>query len=132
MAKQHKLGKRSRQKLVGVHPELVDVVERALELFPYDFGVTHGVRTIEEQTLLLKMRKSLTMRSRHLTGHAVDLAVYVKGELTWDLKYYVLLKDSMFKAAQEKQVHIEWGGFWSSIIDGVHFQLSRKSYPSHA
>jgi len=129
MAKHHRLGKRSRQKLKGVHPELVSVVERALELFKYDFGVIDGLRTVEDQQRLVELGKSQTMRSRHLTGHAVDLAVYIDGKISWDMKYYWLLKDSVFKAAQEKQVHIEWGGYWTLLVDGVHFQLSRRSYP---
>ena len=48
-----KLGKRSKQKLEGVHPDMVKVVETAIGLTKVDFGVTYGVRTVEAQEKLV-------------------------------------------------------------------------------
>ena len=69
----YQLGTRSKQKLSGVHPDMVAVVSRAIELSEQDFSVLEGIRHINRQRELVKTGKSTTMNSRHLTGHAVDL-----------------------------------------------------------
>ena len=69
------LGRGSRKKLTGVHPDLVRVVERAIEITDTDFAVIEGLRSPERQRELVAAGASKTLRSRHLTGHAVDLAV---------------------------------------------------------
>ena len=73
-----KLSNRSKGKLEGVHPDMVAVVERAIELTKVDFGVTYGVRTVEEQEKLVASGRSQTMKSKHLIqdsgySHAVDV-----------------------------------------------------------
>jgi len=60
------LGKRSLRRLTDVHPDLIAVVKRAIQLSPYDFGVTEGVRTIETQTQYVADGKSTTLNSMHL------------------------------------------------------------------
>ena len=45
----YSLSNRSLKKLDGVHPDLVDVVKRAIEITEIDFGVSEGVRTLETQ-----------------------------------------------------------------------------------
>lgn len=131
----YKLGKRSLSNLEGVHPDLVKVVKRAIEVTECDFTVTEGLRTKQRQAQLLKEKKTTTMNSRHLTGHAVDLAAWVipegsdKGTVSWDWKYYEQIADAMKQAASELKIPIEWGGDWKSFIDGPHFQLPFKQYP---
>ena len=130
-----KLGKRSLSNLEGVHPDLVKVVNRAIELTQVDFTVIEGLRTKERQAQLLKEKKTTTSNSRHLTGHAVDLAAWVipegsdKGTVSWDWKYYEQIADAMKKAALELKIPIEWGGDWKTFKDGPHFQLPFKQYP---
>ena len=70
-----KLSNISLERLKGVHPRLVSIVEAAIEITTVDFGVTCGLRTREEQARLYEQGKTMTMDSRHLTGHAVDLVV---------------------------------------------------------
>lgn len=72
---------------------------------------------------------SRTMRSRHLTGHAVDLAVMVGSEVRWDWALYDALSTAVKKAANELGVPLEWGGDWLSFRDGPHFQLPFREYP---
>ena len=130
-----KLGTKSLSTLKGVHPDLVKVVKRAIELTECDFTVTEGLRIKQRQAQLLKEKKTTTMNSRHLTGHAVDLAAWVipegsdKGTVSWDWKYYEQIADAMKKAASELKIPIEWGGDWKSFKDGPHFQLPFKQYP---
>ena len=131
----YKLGKKSLSTLEGVHPDLVKVVKRAIELTECDFTVTEGLRTKQRQAQLLKEKKTTTMNSRHLTGHAVDLAAWVipegsdKGTVSWDWKYYEQIESAMKQAALELKIPIEWGGDWKSFKDGPHFQLPFKQYP---
>ena len=93
------LSKKSRDRLAGVHPDLVKVVERALEITETDFAVLEGVRPKTRQEQLVKSGASQTMRSRHLTGHAVDLGAYVAGSVRWDWPLYHKLAVAVKQAA---------------------------------
>jgi len=121
----YKLSLRSKQRLSGVHPDLVAVVKRAIEITEQDFSVTEGIRHIERQRQLVATGKSTTLNSRHLTGHAVDLVPY---PVSWDWEYFYPIADAMKQAAEELDVDLEWGGDWKSFPDGPHFQLSWKKY----
>lgn len=125
-----KLSKRSMDRLSGVHPDLVRVVGRAIEMTDMDFTVLEGVRSMARQQQLVASGASQTMASRHLTGHAVDLAPYVGGQVRWDWPLYYKLAATVKAAAAELKVPIEWGGDWTSFKDGPHFQLPRKEYPA--
>ena len=124
-----KLSARSLSKLKGVHPDLVKVVHRAIELTPVDFGVTEGLRSVARQRQLVAAGASRTMKSRHLTGHAVDVVAYVGGKVAWDWPLYGRIAEAMKAAATELGVPIEWGGDWRSFKDGPHFQLPSAAYP---
>ena len=105
----YKLSLRSRQRLSGVHPDLVAVVKRAIEITEQDFSVIEGIRHIERQRQLVAKGKSTTMNSRHLTGHAVDLVPY---PVSWDWEYFYPIADAVILAAKEVDVPIRWGGNW--------------------
>ena len=120
-----KLGATSLARLKGVHPDLVKVVKRAIELTPIDFTVLEGLRTKERQQQLVAKGASKTMNSYHLTGHAVDIAPLVDGKVTWDWKYYNQLAPVIKQAAKELGVNITWGGDWTSFKDGPHWQIPR-------
>jgi len=120
-----KLGATSLARLKGVHPDLVKVVKRAIELTPMDFTVLEGLRSKERQQQLVAKGASKTMNSYHITGHAVDIAPLVDGKVTWDWKYYNLLAPIIKQAAKELGVNITWGGDWESFKDGVHWQIPR-------
>jgi peptidoglycan LD-endopeptidase CwlK len=123
------LDEQSVHKLEGVHPDLVRVVARAAESKDIAFVVTEGVRSVKRQRELIAAGASTTLRSRHLTGHAVDLAVKVGDEIRWDWPLYTELAEAMKHAARNENVSIEWGGDWRSFKDGPHFQLPWSSYP---
>jgi peptidoglycan L-alanyl-D-glutamate endopeptidase CwlK len=123
------LGKRSLERLSGVHPDLVKVVKRAIEITKVDFSVTEGLRTKERQAKLVAAGASQTMKSRHITGHAVDIAAWIGREVRWDWPLYAEIAKAMKQAAKELDVPIIWGGDWVSFNDGPHFELSRDKYP---
>ena len=118
------------QRLAGVHPDLVRVVERAAK-DGTKFRVIEGLRTMDRQAELVRAGKSQTMRSRHLTGHAVDLAALDEaGRVTWARPAYEALASQVKAAAAAEGVQIEWGGDWRSFFDGPHFQLPWAGYPA--
>jgi peptidoglycan L-alanyl-D-glutamate endopeptidase CwlK len=122
------LSQRSKDRLKGVHPDLVKVIEEAIKESPLDFSISEGLRTKERQKVLFDSGKSQTMNSRHITGHAIDFAVIKDGEVTWDFKYYQLVADHIKKVAKELGVDIVWGGDWQSFRDGPHIELHRSKY----
>ena len=131
-----RLSRLSESRLIGVHPDLVRVVRRALELSPVDFKVLEGLRSAERQQQLVSSGASRTMNSRHLTGHAVDLAPYLDTdgdgdrEVSWHWPHYYPLAEAVKRAAAELQVPVEWGGDWITFKDGPHWQLPRDRYPA--
>ena len=124
------LSRKSLDRLAGVHPSLVRVVKRAIEITTVDFAVLEGVRSKSRQEQLVKAGASQTMNSRHITGHAVDLGAYVSGSVRWDWPLYHKIADAVKQAAAELGVPIEWGGDWRTFKDGPHFQLPHKEYPA--
>lgn len=123
------LDDRSEKNLAGVHPDLARVVRRAAELSDTPFVVTEGLRTTKRQRELVAAGASKTLRSRHLTGHAVDFAPLVGGEVTWKWPPFALVAAAFKRAAAELAVPISWGGDWRSFRDGPHIELDRKAYP---
>lgn len=123
------LGTRSLSRLEGVHPDLVRVVKKAAAMSSLDFTVLEGLRTLARQKQLFELGATTTMKSRHLDGHAVDLAPMVGGTIRWDWPLYGQLAVIVKEAAKAEKVPIEWGGDWRTFKDGPHWQLPWKQYP---
>ena len=128
------LGVQSKARLKGVHPDLVKVVERAINITTVDFTVLEGVRDPLRQKKLVEAGASQTMNSRHIPGadgfaKAVDLGAWMDDEVRWDWPLYHKIAAAMLEAARELNVKIVWGGSWAKFRDGPHFELDRKQYP---
>lgn len=153
---QFKLGEKSLKELNGVHPDLIAVVKRAIELSVQDFSIHDGIRTLAEQQQLVQSGASQTLDSRHITGHAVDLVPYINGKLRWEWEPIYKIADAVRMAAKELGTPIRWGGAWDvtltdtdespedlvhdytarrkkvgkkAFIDGPHFELPKSQYP---
>lgn len=124
-----RLSTSSLKHLEGVHPDLQAVVRQAAMDTDLDFIVTEGVRTLMRQSELVAKGASSTMKSRHLTGHAVDLAAMIGNEVRWDWPLYHRLAKTMKQAAAKLNVPLEAGADWKKFPDGPHFQLPWKEYP---
>ena len=132
----YKFSQRSIDNLKGVHPVLIAIAYRALALSPHDFGVVDGLRTAAEQKKLLEEGKTQVTRSKHLTGHAIDIAVWKDGKFTWHLPYYQEVSKAFLKAAAEFNAVLVWGGDWDgdgdmydhSFIDGPHFEIDPNTW----
>lgn len=106
------LSQRSLNNLEGVKNPLVIIVRRAIELTSVDFGVIEGKRTPQRQAALVAQGASQTMKSKHITGDAVDLMAYIGSRGSWELNLYDNIADAMRIAADEEDVSIRWGAAW--------------------
>jgi peptidoglycan L-alanyl-D-glutamate endopeptidase CwlK len=130
------LTSRSLSRLAGVHPHLVEVMKRAADTSTVPFQITEGVRTLARQKQLVAAGASQTLRSRHLTGHAVDVVAMPGGRVSWEAPYYHAIRAAVFAAADDLDVIVRWGGDWDSdgrsddesFFDSPHFELPRSHY----
>jgi peptidoglycan L-alanyl-D-glutamate endopeptidase CwlK len=149
-----KLSTRSLKALDGVHPDLVRIVRHTIEETPVDFVVIEGLRTKARQAELVKSGASQTMDSRHITGHAVDLAAWV-GSIRWDMGLYYQIAATVQRVSVYTGIPVRWGGAWvrldtaskppselvadyaasarlagkKAFIDAPHFELPKTLYP---
>ena len=111
-----KLSANSMSKMTGIKNELHTIVCEAIRHTKVDFGVYYGLRTLAEQKELYEKGASQTMRSKHLTGDAVDLMAYVqvdgKSRASWELNLYDDIADAMKQAAKNNNVKLGWGAAW--------------------
>jgi peptidoglycan L-alanyl-D-glutamate endopeptidase CwlK len=122
-----KFGAKSEERLQGVHPDLVKVVRRALELSKVDFSVSEELRTYARQKELFEAGKSKTMNSRHLSGHAVDLYPVSKAGADWTPEDFVEVVDAMRRASKALGIPLTHGADWG--WDHPHHELQRLAYP---
>tara|TARA_R100001463_G_scaffold74325_2_gene128307 strand:+ start:122 stop:499 length:378 start_codon:yes stop_codon:yes gene_type:complete len=123
----YKFGKRSREKLKGVNPKLINVLNELIKVM--DVTIIEGVRTQERQNQLVKEGASKTKFSKHITGKAVDLAPY---PIAWEDRDRFHYMGGMIRGiAKQMNVKIRWGGDWdndgdtrdNSFDDLVHVEL---------
>jgi hypothetical protein len=123
------LDPRSLEKLQGVHPDLAKVITEAANRTK--FRITEGLRTRDRQKTLVAQRKSKTMNSRHLTGHAVDfVAIGEDGIATFDFPDMARVADVIKSTANDMNIRVDWGGDWKGAWDTPHFQLPWKTHPA--
>lgn len=125
-----KFSVRSENNLIGINADLASVVRRALQISVVDFGITEGLRSVVRQKQLVAERKSQTLNSRHISGHAVDVIAYPTPAGSWDWKYYQQIAEAFKQAGRELNIPVEWGGDWRTLKDGPHFQLPHADYPA--
>ena len=146
--KTYSFSQESLDKMKKIHPKLVEVMKAAIENSPYDFRITDGARTTEEQFALYQIGRSKPGRivtncdgkkakSNHQIksdgyGHAVDIfpcGIIENGEYRkftsaegYDDKKLKLIADHILAVAKSKNINIEWGGNWK-MNDTPHFEL---------
>ena len=108
----YKLSQKSLNKLKGVKPELKAVVTDAIKLTKIDFGVTQGKRTLKQQEALVAKGASQTLKSKHLTGDAVDVVAYLGQRISWELNLYDDIAEAFREAAIMNDVALRWGAAW--------------------
>jgi len=133
-----KFSERSLRNLEGVHPDLVRVVHKALEICEVDFTVVEGVRTLETQRKYFERGASKTMKSRHLVqadgfAHAVDIYPYYAGSVQVHAPFakFRAIADAIREAARQLCVNVTWGADWDRdgdtgderFVDAPHYQI---------
>jgi peptidoglycan L-alanyl-D-glutamate endopeptidase CwlK len=123
----YKFGKRSKERLKGVKPELVNVLNELVKIM--DVTVIEGLRTKERQEELVASGASKTKYSKHLEGKAVDLAPY---PIDWkDRDRFHYMGGMIRGIAKQLNVNVRWGGDWdgdgetkdNGFDDLVHVEL---------
>ncbi|BBM40548.1 hypothetical protein JCM16776_0768 [Leptotrichia shahii] len=146
--KTYSFSQESLDKMKKVHPKLVEVMKAAITNSPFDFRITAGARTAEEQFALYQKGRTLpgpkvtncdgkNFKSNHQIksdgyGHAVDIfpcgvienGVYRKftSDEGYDDKKLRLIANHILAVAKSKNVNVEWGGNWK-MHDTPHFEL---------
>lgn len=127
---------RSAKKLATCDQRLQDVANEAIKAPPYDFGITHGERTIAEQQELYAQGRTkpgkivtncdgIKIKSEHnySPSKAFDIKVYVNGKVTWDVQYYKAVAAHILDCAKKLKISITWGGSWKRFPDYPHYQI---------
>ena len=123
----YRFGKRSKERLKGVKPELVNVLNELIKVM--DVTIIEGLRTEARQEQLVAEGASITKYSKHLSGRAVDLAPY---PIAWEDRERFHYMGGMLRGiAKQMNVEIRWGGDWdgdgeirdNSFDDLVHVEL---------
>ena len=146
--KKYSFSQSSLDKMKKVHPKLVEVMKAAITNSPFDFRITAGARTTEEQFALYQKGRTLpgpkvtncdgkNFKSNHQMksdgyGHAVDIfpcgvienGVYRKftSEEGYDDKKLKSIANHILAIAKSKSINVEWGGNWK-MHDTPHFEL---------
>ena len=124
----YRWGERSSNERATLHSVLQTVVDRALELSPFDLVIVHGYRNEQQQNRAYALGNT-TKRwpdSLHNTFPtiAVDLAPWVNGEIPWDRPaLFQIMTGCMFAAAKDLSVDLRWGGDWDSDWDLAEHRL---------
>jgi|TARA_B100000795_G_scaffold10682_1_gene7509 peptidoglycan L-alanyl-D-glutamate endopeptidase CwlK len=127
----YKFGENSLKNRAGINPDLIEILDRAVEISIYDFGVPEhgGVRSAETQKKLFDQGVSkadgTTHKSFHQTANAVDVYAYVNGQASWNHEHLAVVAAAMLQASSELGIPLEWGGLWTGFCDRPHFQLAK-------
>jgi peptidoglycan L-alanyl-D-glutamate endopeptidase CwlK len=130
----YKFSSLSEQRLKSVAQPLQKIIRRAMQWQVIDFTVICGIRSIEEQKILVSKGFSRTLNSRHLPNkdglsEAVDIAPY---PIDWNDKHaFHRLAGIVQASAASFNIELRWGGDWDgdnntydqSFIDLPHFEL---------
>lgn len=132
----YRFSRTSEKRLMYLHPNLQKFFIELLKISPYDFSISQGVRTPEEQNKLYQQGRTVPgkvvtncdgykIKSKHQVksdgfGYAGDIAILVDGKVTWEEKYYKEVARAGRVLMQKYK--IEWGGDWEKFKDFPHFE----------
>ena len=112
MPRSFQFSRRSQAQLCTFDPRLQAVARHALRLSRVDFTIISARRTIAEQRRLVAAGKSQTMRSRHLTGHALDFVPLdpTTGKGRFDRALAIEVAAAFMDAGVALNTPVKWGG----------------------
>jgi hypothetical protein len=124
------------ERLKGVDPRLVAVVEAASKSVPFDILVVEGLRTLERQKQLYAQGRTTpgkivtwTLKSKHIDGKAVDIVPLKKdGTIDWnDVKSFDQLASAMVEASHQVKIKVRSGADWDG--DGKYREKGEFDSP---
>lgn len=133
----YRYGRSSTERLQSCDPDLILLFNEALAdpACPSDITILEGHRGEERQNQMVAEGKSQLRwpRSRHnsFPSMAVDAAPYVGGAISWSWPHYYPLADHIkatwARLKAEGKVHgtLSWGGDWTTLRDGPHWEINR-------
>lgn len=146
----YKLGTRSKNNLIGVHPLLVKLVYAAISDSPVDFTVVEGVRLEATQKMYYSWGRTkinpntdkmtivtnadgVKKKSNHQVkedgyGHAIDIYPFFLGKVQVNhpdtITKLKQIADHFKIKAAEMGISITWGGDWKNPYDPPHIQIN--------
>lgn len=154
--KNYKFGTRSRKNLKNVHPNLVLIAEKALEMSPIDFGVSCGHRTLKAQKKMYQQGRSndgaiitncdgVKRKSKHneFPSLAIDIFAHIPDDKSkaFDMKTLCVIAGCFYSAAEmlkdagQIDHELVWGGNWDGddqiaydqrLVDMPHFEIKKN------
>lgn len=126
----------STERRKGVHPDLLKLADAVLQAAPWPLRITEGLRTLERQKQLVRIKASRTMNSRHLTGHAIDVVPYIDLDRDGKIETEELYNKQLFRqlipiakgCAEKLSIPVVWGYDWG--WDMPHWELNWRVYPA--
>lgn len=143
--KENKFGKASMSRVSTTQKPVQWIAKRCIVLLGFYHGIDAGCprlggfRTPDEQFLLYQEGKSrldgTNMKSYHQSGWAIDLFAYYDKKAQWDMpslkKIHECMKEAtdewnaLYSEAAGYALEYEWGGNWTSPVDGPHHQWKK-------
>tara|TARA_R110000850_G_scaffold79483_2_gene171391 strand:- start:782 stop:1195 length:414 start_codon:yes stop_codon:yes gene_type:complete len=135
----YKLSNKSRTRISGIKPVLIDVLIEGIKESPFDFGIPEdgGLRTDQDQLDMFAIGRTVqlhrdtvtwTLNSKHKArkdgyGYAFDVFAYVDGEASWDMEHLEPIARHLQKISMDLFcIKLQWGfDLWGK--DGAHFQI---------
>lgn len=117
-------GSKSRSEMKGMHPSLIAVLNRSIQITRQDFCVFDGRRSAHEQNSLyqrgLSQLDGYNRISKHQVQsdgyvHAADLVPWIDGDPVWDWPAIYVIAEAVVAAARELDVQLRWGGCWQHV-----------------
>lgn len=131
-----KFSNKSKENMKGLKENLVNFFNDLIKISKYDFMITCGIRSFEEQNKLYQQGRTTPgnivtncdgekYKSKHQIkkdgyGHAGDIAILINNKVSWKEQSFVEFVNDDVRALMEKH-NIEWGGDWN-FKDYPHFQ----------
>jgi len=149
MNRNYKYSKNSLAKIKTVHPKLQLLCKLAISIANCrkahcpDFGISHGLRTQEEQLELYKKGRvfidheyfikdenlvvtncdGVNNKSNHQNSLAIDFYCFVDGRANYDLANMALVVVAFYEAAADLGIKMNSGMNYKSISDSAHIEI---------
>ena len=110
-----RFGSKSSRVLESLNEDLAELMVEAIKWV--DISLIEGKRSSERQAELLKLGATKTLKSKHLTGQAIDFAPYHNG-IQWDKREnFIYTAGIIYGIACMMGIKIRWGGDWNKNND---------------